>query len=526
MNLTAKRFCIRNAHRNSQRSGNADSMMKWITFAAICIISFSPACKKAADIPGLLFSDPGEHPRVTRSSPLPGQNGVALDTPIFIEFDRSMDRQSVQDSFSFSGTASSEGEFRWVGNRLYYDLDKPLSPGASYELTLGKNAIDKDGRTLGIPYYLSFYAGSRVDAPVIESMTPAPSADSAPPGTAIEILFSRSMNPASVVRAFQISPAVEGAIEWENQNQKLIFMPYRALEVGRSYSAIIAKGAKDTEGIEIANRFSATFQVGDDFDAPAVVNVYESGNPVSISDNGTGILKNSKFTIEFDEPMHYKQTLRATSIRKRDGGPALNAQLSWSENFKELQIDPSEPLEPETEYRIRIGTSATDQAGNRLEDVFTLDFTVDNSSGGFNSNFLSLLRVKKVYPGDIEELSSNQTEITTVELPSAYGGGWSAIIQLEFSHPVDTSSLLPENVTISSLAGSFSGSVHIKSVEFDGTESFSGNIVRLELRNLFPNLYRLRIRGSRSGVRSRGRTGELSTWMSDDRVIYFRPAEQ
>ena len=489
----------------------------------LALITLS-SCEKAGDIPGILLSDPAaDRPRVVNSSPLPGQNAVELNIPIFVEFDRKMDERSVEDSFSLTGSASAPGEYQWVGNRVYFVTDEPLSPGANYELTVRGTATDEEGARLEIPYYLSFFAGSRIDAPELLTMTPAPNAQNAAPDTAIELVFSRSMDPTTTEEAFRIAPSVDGTTTWEDSNTKLVFLPYAPLAVGQSYSVTVTTQATDDEGILLSNQFSATFQVGDDFQPPSIVNLFESGNPTALSASQTGISKDSGFRVVFDETMHYSNARNATSLRERDSGAAINGTYSWNGDFTELTFTPSEPLEPDTEYRFRVGTGATDEAGNAIQNIYTLDFTVDDSAGAINSTHLRLVEVRKVHPLTTELISTDPADISPVTLPGPVGAGWTAEFEFEFSHDLDAGTVLPENLTISKVAGPYPSSVYIESIQFLGTGALTNNVVRLEISELHPNLYRLRLYGARSGIESETAPGESSTWMEENTVIYFQP---
>ncbi len=507
--------------------------MKWIgvrsfsrsLIVGIIALASVGACEKAADIPGILLSDPaGARPKVINSSPLPGQNAVELNVPIFVEFDRKMDEESVEDSFSFTGSSPAPGDFQWVGNRVYFVTESSLTPGSNYELTLRGTATDEDGARLEIPYYLSFFAGTRIDAPELQTMTPAPNAQNAPPDTTIELVFSRAMDRTSAEEAFRIAPSIDGSITWEDGDTRMVFLPYSPLGVGQSYSVTVTTQGTDSEGIRLANQFSATFQVGDDFQPPSVVSLFESGNPTALVMDQTGISKDSSFRITFDESMHYSNTRNATSLRERDSGAAINGTYSWNGDFTELTFNPSEPLDPETEYRFRVGTGATDEAGNALQNVYSVDFLVDNSAGTLNSEYLQLVEVRKVYPLSADILSMDPADISPVTVPGPYtGSSWTAIIEFEFSHDLKEASVLPENLTIAKVAGPYPSSVFLKTIQFVGSGSLSSNVIRLEIAGLHPNLYRLRLYGSRTGIESETAPGESSTWMPENSVIYFQP---
>lgn len=481
-------------------------------------------CENVSDIPALLFGSPAnDAPKVLSSSPLPGQNSVTVDTVIFVEFDREMDRRSVEDSFSLVGSSPVSGDFEWIGNRLYFRLDKPLAPGASYELTVGQNASDINGSIMGIPYYVSFYAGSRIDAPFVQAMNPAPNAQNVAPDVAIEITFSRPMMRESINTAFRISPAVPGLYEWSENDSRLRYIPIQPLASGQSYSITITTDALDLEGIPIANQFSATFQAGNDFVPPEVESVFESGNPVQLTDGATGISKDSSFRIHFNEPMNYLTTTNAASLRDRNSNTVINADYSWSADFSQLTIIPAQPLNPENEYRVQIGTGASDAAGNFLQNLFNIDFQVNGTTGALNSNFLRINSINKVFPGPMTGIDTNPDIINQINLPNPRpAGGWNATIEIEFSHDVASGTLLPENITIAKLTGSESSAVYIESILMDSSTGFTSNILRLRLSGLYQNIYRLRFYGDRNGIKSLDMPGESPTWMQENTILYFQ----
>ncbi|MCB1169046.1 MAG: Ig-like domain-containing protein [Leptospiraceae bacterium] len=485
-------------------------------------------CDKASDLPSLLLdSGSSNAPHITLSSPMPGQNAVRLDLPIFVEFDRSMDRRSVEDSFAFSGSASSDGVLRWAGNRLIFEKEQNLVPGANYELTVRRTAADENGVRLRVPYYLSFFAGSRIDAPEVQSMKPAPNAQNAPPDSSIEINFSRPMSPSSVEKSLSISPAIEGNTVWQRSHRSAVFLPFRPLEPGRTYSVTVSREASDTEGISLANRFSASFQVGSDFEPPSISNAFETGNPSPLAPNQQGISKDSDLVLRFDESMNYGKTADACSLRQRSASRTIKSLRRWNEDFTALRLEPSAPLEPETEYTLRCSTQAMDSAGNRLQTPFSLTFRVDNSAGARNSDYLGLQRIGKVYPEGPQELSIDNADITTLPLPApSPSRGWTINLEIEFNHALDAASLLPENITIVSVAGPFPNSAYLKSMHLGSSGELSGNVISLKIAGLHPDLYRLRLQGGRSGIKSDLAPGETGTWMHQTRTIYFRPEAQ
>ncbi|MBU44170.1 MAG: hypothetical protein CMN76_13185 [Spirochaetaceae bacterium] len=507
-----------------QYRGNATLQLNAIYWmVALALLAGVSSCQKLADIPSLLLpSAEQSHPRVIDSSPRPDQNSVPENTSIFLEFDRAMDRRSVQDSFSLTGTSAVSGDFRWIGKRMIFETESPLSTGASYELTLRKNATDEDGKSLATPYLLSFFAGPRVDGPQVLTMEPAPNAQKAPADSHILLRFSRAMASETTENAFRLSPRVPGGITWSEDRKEMSYRPIQPLEIGQIYSVQIGAEATDQDGVPIMSAFNASFQVGQDFQSPSVLQVMESGNPEPLTDGQSGVARDSRYRIRFDEPMNYSAVQAAFSLSPTSRNVSLDGRYSWNSDFTELTFSPSRTLEPESEYRLRLGEGASDKAGNRLQEPFYLHFTVDGSAGLINSEYLQLEEARKVYPPAEMSLVANGSRLNSMSLPRPYAGSWNAVLEFEFSHNVKPGSVLPENLTISKISGPYPSSVYFESVQFLGSDEKESNVVRLEVAGLHPNLYRITLYGSRSGLRSAA-TSQESTWMEKTRTVYFIP---
>ncbi|KXB02054.1 hypothetical protein AKJ43_02535 [candidate division MSBL1 archaeon SCGC-AAA261D19] len=79
--------------------------------------------------------------------------------------------------------------------------------------------------------------------------------------------------------------------------------------------------------------------------------------------------------VEFSEAMNKTASQKAFSIT-----PSALGEFKWIENT--LIFSPSEPLEFETQYEVRVTTQAMDLAWNRLEDNYSWTLTINGSSEG------------------------------------------------------------------------------------------------------------------------------------------------
>lgn len=142
------------------------------------------------------------------------------------------------------------------------------------------------------------------------------------------IKFSKSVIHHKIESTFSLTPSMIGNISWEGNN--LIFRPIQPWKPGGNYK-IELSGITD-----FANQFSFT----DDFFTDSLPQV-QKYNP------SEGALVAPKSPIEFyldKGSEQYKLTLKVA--------PAFNYTLSIDPERKYFQVNPEEPLQPDTQYQI------------------------------------------------------------------------------------------------------------------------------------------------------------------------------
>jgi subtilisin family serine protease len=94
----------------------------------------------------------GAQPVIGQRTPL-GQ-GVSLGTNLTATFDMAMHRVSVENNFTL--TPAAPGTFSWVGSRMIFTPNAPLTPGTAYRATIGPRARSADGVEMGKPVTWAF----------------------------------------------------------------------------------------------------------------------------------------------------------------------------------------------------------------------------------------------------------------------------------------------------------------------------------------------------------------------------------
>ena len=493
---------------------NALRQMICFSFAA-GLLGFSAACDRVSDLPALLLpsvSPSSQRPSVIASSPAQGATAASTGSEIYVEFDRDMDFESTRNAFIFSGSTSTAGTLRWAGRRLYYDLEDALVPGNTYTLKVASSAESSDGVALGIDYLVFFSIGTATNAPTILSTTPANNGQGVAVTSTIVINFSRAMDRQSVENAFSISPSAAGSFSWGAGDTQLTYTPFANLSFATTYSVTISVGAKDTEGISLSTTNNFSFQVGTDFTKPTVTDVREVGNVTALVDLQTGVYKDSAFSITFDEAMAFSASQSAFSLTRLDNSTTVSGVLTWNTTFTQLTFTPSSALEPSRQYRLQLTTGAQDLAGNALSAQLTRTFTVDNTAGAVNSNYLTVATMQKTVPGAVQAITLSPSVTTTLNVAGSNLGA-DATITVTCLQNIDPGSV-PTNVSLSKLFGPGPNS------SIQGL-AVAGNQLTISVDNFGElNQYQIKLIGGRNGIKSTVVGAETGAFMSADFIVY------
>lgn len=493
-------------------------MKKIILIGSILLSLFS--CKRIAEIPGVLLDAPdGEAPWVLDSYPSVATPNIPAITEVRVDFNKDMDIELTQGAFALTGSAAVSGRFEWFGlRRMIYKLDSPLIPGNAYLMRVTTNAQAANGSRIPLEYIVHFTVGSTIQSPEIVATDPAGSAQGVPTTTAVSVTFSRPMNTASVESAFSISPSVPGVFTWDPAATIMTFQPSEELTSGTVYTVSVSTVARDTDEIALSSSRSISFQVGSDLVRPTIVGIRESGTASMLTDNYSGVYKDSSFSILFDEPMNPTKTRASITLLNLRDSTSVVLNTEWNPSFTEITMTPQNPLTPLGQYRFTITTGARDPAENSILAPYHRTFNVDNSAGALNSNFLSVLSATKAAPDTSQPLDiSNSGVLNTVNIL----GGPTMQLQITFSHSLDLSSI-GDNIFISKILGTCIDSPRLTGVSFHDSPPGVKNRLRLDFDGLSTCEYEIKLLGGQNEIRSVESGQETGTWMQNDFKLYVK----
>jgi len=236
------------------------------------------------------------------------------------------------------------------------------------------------------------YVASTVDArppEVLEVALTQPVADEpdlALITTSIEISFSEPVDADGAAGAVALDPPIEGSVSWSGST--LIFTPSEPLALDTEYAVTVAPGVRDLAGNEMA-------------EAPPPFVFATTGRPTLAAtepaDGATDVPVDAAIGVVFSGLMDTASVESALEL-----SPRFEHELRWS--GERLEIVPDAPLQPATDYTVRIGSEATDVAGVAIAEEVAFGFRTVAPG----------LRVEATVPADAADGISPRTPIAVV----------------------------------------------------------------------------------------------------------------
>ncbi len=330
-------------------------------------------------------------PRVISTFPVDGQSVAEERCNITVVFSKPMDRARTEKAFSVS--PALKGYFKWESpSGFTYVATEDLSQGKWYTVTIGNEASDKDGNTLGDAFKFSFFAGKDYIQPEVlgvfrngDNATPISSRywsdfqHGVEKNWEIAVHFSEPMDENSAQEAFQLSPPVEGYFYWlHSEGEIMVFHPLMNLQPETLYTLRISSSAKDASGLPLKRDFIIRFYTdGSGSRKLRIVQIVDSGNSTWSEDQTnliqiTGAGAEYVLRIDFSAPVDIVSFQSNFQIRRIAGNPAYSTYsgsvhaYSWSADFSSVNMTIGE-LAPDTFYQIVIPESVKDMNENSID---------------------------------------------------------------------------------------------------------------------------------------------------------------
>ncbi len=216
--------------------------------------------------------------------------------------------------------------------------------------------------------------------PAVVSYSPTWSEGDAPLlcNTPIVLQFNWDMDTESVEDAFELEPAVEGTIEWEDANYRLIFTPTDAYDIDTDYVLTLRKSAMHGGGTPMDEDFTLRFRTQSRNHITKLAMFPEEGDKVHYKAGAY---------VEFrcDSLLNAKDLYTYFHIYDKDG-EALDINKRNIRNNKRgddygyIRLSLLKALTPDENYQLVVDKEVSDTAGLHLAAPITVNFTAVDAS--------------------------------------------------------------------------------------------------------------------------------------------------
>jgi len=301
---------------------------------------------------------------ISYTRPQDGEEEVDLVNQIYISFNNSMDRESVESSFSIE--PNLEGEFDWQNKKrgLYFRPSTSLIPETTYTVTLTRRAQTEEGDSLSFDYSFSF----TTDRIRIESTNPRNGREGVELFQRIYLRFNTEMDLNSTQSAISVDPPLDYTYDWYSDfpySGSTVYINHSApFRADTEYTVVIDQLAKDVNGFNLKEPNSISFIT----EGVEIENVSPSNGALNV-DTETNI------RLYFNTWMDERSVEDALSF-----SPPIEGYFAPSyqgSNGSYFYFYAGSPLATTTKYMVKISRTAIDIYGTRLAEPDSFFFTTE-----------------------------------------------------------------------------------------------------------------------------------------------------
>jgi hypothetical protein len=220
----------------------------WPTLAALALLGSSAP----------LLTGCASPPQILEISPLQGATGVPSNRPIWIRFDRAMDRASVAGRFHLEPFIG--GSIHWNNSHQMRFDHAPLKPSTKYQVVLRPGYRDAQGEANTLRHSWIF---STEGPPELAGSSPSDGEHAVDTAAYIALTFDREMDTATLPQALSISPSTRFTLERDPADAlRMIVVPEALLEPNQEYSVTLTTRARDVDGNRLGTGRAVTFMTG------------------------------------------------------------------------------------------------------------------------------------------------------------------------------------------------------------------------------------------------------------------------
>jgi hypothetical protein len=254
-------------------------------------------------------------------------------------------------------------EVHWLEDGLIMTITplEPLQSETTYVAYLAPGAMSIAGMIMEEGYEFGFSTGAASDPPMVTAIYPVDGQIDVLAGEPIEIVFDQTMSTSSVEDAMAVSPSMDHALYWREDNTVAVLQPLSPMEANVTYAITVGADALSAAGIPLGGDFSSRFTTSI-MSFPHVLGTLPA-------DGSTAVPSNHPIQVVFDWPMNPASVEEALTV-----SPGMEYTTTWLEAGFVLVIEPTVSLEEDTTYIFEIDAQAMSADGLPLQGGHTFGF--------------------------------------------------------------------------------------------------------------------------------------------------------
>ncbi|MFQ5421480.1 MAG: Ig-like domain-containing protein, partial [Anaerolineae bacterium] len=363
-------------------------------------------------------SDMALPPKVIGQNPALGEE-AALDGVFEVFFNQPMNEAETSAALQVvdENGAPVAGDISWPQPRIMrFKPAQRLQLVAVYRAWVAGPAVPATGTPLLEGLSLDFYTIGNL---FVSQISPGRNVEDVAIDSAITVIFNRPVVPlliaeeqANLPHPLEITPAPAGSGEWISTSV-YVFRPDEPL-IGRETYTVRVKAGLINEASVTGAKMVVDYESSFTVTAPTF-NVLElvdlSYNPRTQYQD---LPLDQTFRLLFNQPMDKGSTETAVFLNPLDNNSGqVPLQFAWNEAATSLTITPTQLLQLDTNYVLRVGDEARSAHGGRLRDPFSWQATTvkapailftEPGNGSSAARFDSTFRIQFASPMDVESL--------------------------------------------------------------------------------------------------------------------------
>jgi hypothetical protein len=344
-------------------------------------------------------------------------SGVELqpDQPIEITFNQPMDQSSTASAWQLTDSDGTvvPGRISWIEPKKFvFKPNQKLEVSTSYFASISTLAKSKTG--IPIPEAWKQSINTLSNLKVME-VFPANNTTDVGLEAVITVIFNRpviplviSANQAELPNPIEISPEVPGSGEWVNTSI-FVYQAENGLASRTNYTVRVKQGLQDAvQEAVLEDDFSFQFTTI----SPRINSFELVSGRIDPQNQNSDLLLNESFRVSFAQTM-LPESVEAALALTNDRGRKYPLETSWDEDYTQIVVTPTIPLEIATRHIFRLTSDALASDGGALEEELEWPFStiglpsiknIEPGNGVIQADFNSELAIQFASPMNIDSV--------------------------------------------------------------------------------------------------------------------------